>query len=272
MAELNYSSQALNTLDRFHRAKYIVYVEGDDDRPFWREIFRIAGIEDVYLKVAEGRSEIEKYEKLIVENSVNIVVARDSDYTNLFANQIDHPRIIYTYGYSIENTLYSPRNIAVAISILSRSAEEDVEKVKDWLAEFVSEIRPLLIHDIANELFGKGTQILGNNCTRFLKSGSSVAVSRTKIDTYLETVQEQFTDEELETVTNLLDEYSREHVFLVRGHFLSNAIINFVKKESRLSSMSQDMLFGQMLGQLPAHCRNNEDVLHLQERIKKVLN
>lgn len=272
MAELNYSSQALNTLDRFHRAKYVVYVEGDDDKPFWREIFRIAGVEDLHLKIAGGRSEIEKYEQLIIEESVNIVVARDSDYTDLFAKQVDHPRIVYTYGYSIENTLYCPKNIAVAISILSRSADEDVEKVESWLAKLADEIRPLLIHDVANELFGKGTKVLGKNCSRFLKSGSSMEMSQVKIDAYLESIAGQFTDTELEEVANLVNGYSKGQIFLIRGHFLSNAIINFVKRESALSSMSQDMLYGQMLGQLPTHCKDSEDVLHLQERIERILN
>lgn len=273
MAELNYSPRALNTLDRFHRTKYIIYVEGNDDKPFWRTIFRLAGVEDMHLKVAGGRSEIEKLEQLIIEESVSILVARDSDYTNLFAKQADHPRIIYTYGYSIENTLYCSHNIAVAISILSRSGEEDVEKVESWLTALIIKIRPLLVHDVANELFGKGTRVLGDNCSRFLKHSSSIEVSQARIEAYLQSISEQFTPQELQEAESLVDGYSRPQIFLVRGHFLSNLVINFVKQESpTISSMPKDMLYGQMLGQLPAHCKDNEDVVHLEDKIRRIPN
>lgn len=272
MAELNYSPQGLNALNRFHRTENVIYVEGNDDIPFWRTVFRLAGIENMYLRVAGGRSEIEKLERLIVEESVSIVVARDSDYTKLFEKQIDHPRIIYTYGYSIENTLYCPRNIAVAVSNLSRSEDENIERVEDWLTSLVGAIRPLLIFDVANELFGRGIRVLGNNCSRFLKNSSSIEVSQAKIDAYIQSITERFTPQELQEAASLVESYTRAQIFLIRGHFLTNLVINFVKRESSLTSMSQDMIYSLMLGQLPAHCKDNEDIVHLRTKIRSMSN
>ncbi len=112
MGSLSYSSKALDTLPLFHRKKFIIYVEGQDDVIFWEIVLRKFNMDNHQLKIAGGVSEIDKYTFSIVNDGVDIVVARDCDYSDVMGKQFNHPRVIYTHGFSIENSLYCPANIA----------------------------------------------------------------------------------------------------------------------------------------------------------------
>ncbi len=269
MGRLSYSRKALDTLSKFHKSKFVVYIEGEDDEPFWSTIFEINHVVDVYFKVAGGKEEIAKYEDAVSENDIDIVVARDSDYTYVSNSQKNHPRILYTYGYSIENTMYCPHNIAKAIHIFSRSSKMQVAEVSLWLESFVSDFKELLKYDFANEFFNKGIEVLGRNCTRFLKSNRSHKPNLTSVTGKFKELKEHFTESELKRAEDLIIASNRDVKYLIRGHFLSNAVINYIKNHSNLKSMSQEMLYGQMIALLPNN-QSNVDVLYLSQQIKRL--
>ncbi|MCA9733042.1 DUF4435 domain-containing protein [candidate division KSB1 bacterium] len=276
MSDLSYSDKALDVLSLFHRRKYVVYVEGPDDRPFWTMILQLFGMRDFIIKIAGGRLNLEKYVSAVINEGVNIVVARDSDYLDLFDINVEHPRIINTYGYSIENTLYCPKNIATAITIYSRSEENYEEEVIEWMNLFVNSFIDLLVMDIASEKFNKSVEVLGNRCNRFLKSKNSPFACEKKINEKIVQLQEQFTVEQINEVKNILDQSEKSPYFIIRGHFLTNAVINFIKEKVKQLgknkfSMSIDMLYGQMVAQFNDQCLEQDDTQYLKAQVHQLI-
>jgi len=277
MGEISYSSDALNTLSKFHKAKYVIYVEGDDDIPFWKAVFQAFGLKDFKIKPAGGANEIEKYTRSIIDENAGIYVARDSDFKELLNKQDLHTRILWTYGHSIENTLYHPTQVAEIISIYARSQEFDASQAEIWLQNFANEFWALLVCEIGNEKYHKGIEILGKKCNRFLHSKKSHMPSKELINQKLDAVRKEIENSEYVEAENLLiNATSRKPIFfLIRGHFLTNAVINYVKSEvKKISkkdlSLSEDSLFANLITALKSECVTNpsrEDINRLQSQI-----
>lgn len=272
MSSLSYSSKALDTLSLFHRKQYVIYVEGKDDTLFWNIILKAIGIDNFIVKVAGGVEEVEKYSQSIIADNADIFVIRDCDYTDLFDTQVNHPRLLYTHGYSMENSLYCPRNISTAIAIYSRSNNDFLDEIELWLEEFAEAFRYLIVLDIANEKFGKGIEVLGDKCSRYLKSSTSHVPSNEEINNKIVEIQEEFAQDELNTIETILENKGKRLKYVIRGHFLTNAVINYIKRKSGLKSMSLDMLYGQMLAQLGANYQENIDFQQAREKLLYLVN
>ncbi len=65
MAKLEYSVGAKNVLTRFYRVDKMLYVEGDDDVPFWEFMFEKFADFNVEVQEVGGKEELRKYVKLI---------------------------------------------------------------------------------------------------------------------------------------------------------------------------------------------------------------
>jgi hypothetical protein len=279
MGEISYSSEALNTLPKFHRTKYVIYVEGDDDIPFWQVVFQAFGLKDFVIKPAGGVNEIEKYTRSILDENVGIYVARDSDFKELLNQQGSHPRILWTYGHSIENTLYHPIQIAEIISVYSRSQGFNALQVEAWLQNFSNEFWALLVYEISNEKYQKGIEVLGKKCNKFLPSKKahlpSIALITQKLDIVCKEID---SNEYIEAEKILVNATKRKPIFfLIRGHFLTNAVINYIKskvrkinKNKKDLSLSEDSLFAHLITALKSECVSNssrEDLKYLKLQI-----
>lgn len=270
MRELSYSPNALNTLTLFHRTKYIIFVEGDDDVPFWDEVFKLFGLADVHFKVAGGKLEIEKLVQTIINDGTNIVIARDCDYSDILNQQNDHKRILYTYGYSIENSMYCAPSLAKAITIYSRSAEERTSEIESWLQSLLASFEELIVYDVANEKFGKGIEVMNGKCVRFLESDKSYLANRKSIKAHIKKIERHFSSHEIDEITELLKRSKKPTFSVIRGHFLTNAIMNFIKNKANLNSLSHEMLYGQMIAQLSC-CIKENDMTYLENQINRLI-
>lgn len=110
-AEWGYSTDAINVLDKFHEAHFILYVEGDDDETFWSSLLNRIGIRHYHIESAGGIQELKKIMRQITNDNANVIVACDGEYSILLDNLPKHDRIISTYGHSIENTMFCPFTI-----------------------------------------------------------------------------------------------------------------------------------------------------------------
>jgi hypothetical protein len=276
MASLTYSSEALDTLPRFHRKKYVIYVEGQDDILFWGILLRKFGFTSFQLKEAGGSNEIEKYIGSIVNNDAGIIVARDCDYTDLLNNQYDHPRIIYTYGYSIENSLYCAENISGLIATYARTLRVYKREADTWLTEFAENNLELLELDLANEIYSRGIQIMGNNCSRFLHSNSSCLIAETKIKSFIKTKKKSFTKNEILDAKERIRKSPKKVFYIMRGHFLTFAIINFIKSKvlserGKNVSFSSEHLFAGVIDNFETKCIKNQDITFIKKQINKLV-
>ncbi|NJW55651.1 DUF4435 domain-containing protein, partial [Salinimicrobium oceani] len=102
--------EALEAKGLFYNKEITVYVEGQDDPLFWKYIFDLskfrAHIEDV-----GGNLQLEKYIDKIIQENADFYVARDNDHSDFINHTKNHQRIINTYGYSIENSMYNMATI-----------------------------------------------------------------------------------------------------------------------------------------------------------------
>jgi hypothetical protein len=275
MSRLAYSSKALNTLPKFHRRKFVVYVEGQDDAIFWGAVFRWTNVNDFHIKIAGGKYEIKKFADAIVQKNAAIWVAQDCDYSELTGTQVEHRRIMYTYGYSIENSLYCPKSIAEAIERHSRTPGNYEKRAERWLNAFARRLSRLILFDLANEIHGKGLEVLGQNCTRFLTSKNSHEISRDELVARCQSFSGNFTRSELAAARRAIANNTKPIRFVVKGHFLTAAVANYIKNETRRVSgrtvnISNESLFVYFSGLFLNNCPQQPDIKHLRNQARRL--
>jgi hypothetical protein len=267
MANLTYSTQALDNLKHFHRKQHVIYVEGQDDVPFWSEVLKFFKLENFVIKIAGGDEEVEKYAKSIIDFDTDIIVARDCDYSDILQTQYNHRRILYTYGYAIENTLYRANSIAAAIATYARleKSEELLNEAQAWLDKLGEKFKTMVVLDIANTLYDKGIKVIPNSCHKYIKK--PLEICETTIHDDCSKVKDHIEDEELEYCVNLLNTTEKHLFFRIRGHFIANAILTYIESYVRnvRSSfrLSVENLYAFMMAELLKESEEEVDIQYL---------
>lgn len=271
MMDFDYSSDALENKAAFYEKSFTVYVEGDEDVIFWGELFDHTGFKDAHVESVGGKDQLVNYINKIINENIRIVVACDSDYKMLDGNYLTHPKIIYTYGYSIENTMYKTDTINNIIQNLSKKRINNNEEIENWKAGFIQELTSLLEYDFANHLFGKGIKVLGDNCSQFLVSNSSYSLSSVKISNHIEKIKTSFKKTEIEKSKSLITKSNIDKWFLVKGHFLTNGVYNFIKRKSENISKVNVSFSLDSLYAMSVDCKNYQKHLDIQYIISKLV-
>lgn len=272
MDSLDYSTEALSAKSLFYNKSFIVYVEGKEDRHFWKYLFELAET-NVKIEDVGGLKEIEKYIKKIVEEEADFIVACDSDHSDFYQTKIIHPKVINTYGYSIENSLYNPLEIQKVIQKLSKTDVDVMTIINDWMKDFSKKIEELLVYDIANARFDKGIGVLPSNCTQFLNSKQSYSLSLQKVKEHIEKIKDNFTEEEINDVKILIDKTPKNLWFHLRGHFLTIGVTNLIKSLVKDLDGSSPTFTSDVLYAFTIDCREDWkekiDIMTVVETIKK---
>jgi hypothetical protein len=242
MAQLEYSIEAVNVLKKFYRAEALVYVEGDDDIPFWTAVFSAAKGVSVAVECAGGVEEAEKFVRRIEEEDAKIIVARDSDYSLYAGRRSVSDRVVYTLGYSIENSLYTQSVIKRIAHILHRKVAPSDADVASWLRSFVDSLRRVITNDLAVSLSGLGIVALSDNCESFMVNNSSPFTSQAKIDARLARIEARVSQEARDRAEAALSDNGGFHDLVLRGHVLASAVLRFVREHSG-RKVSHDTLY-----------------------------
>jgi hypothetical protein len=258
MNSLEYSNDALDAKGLFYNKSLTVYVEGPDDVLFWDYLFKAAEV-SAYIEDVGGDQEIKKYIEGILNDEAGFIVACDNDHNDFIDDKILHPRIVRTYGYSIENSMYNLNKIEDIVSKLSRQRVDVKGIIETWAEEFSNHVYELLKYDIANHKFKKGISVFGNSCMRFLKSNTSHKLSVVKISEYIDLIKHNFTTEEIQEVERLLNTSEKDFWFLIKGHFLTNATMNLIKSLVRAQCGTQCSISLDMIYSLTIDCTENWD-------------
>ena len=165
-----WSNEALNTLHLFHRADVILYVEGIDDIRFWEIVFEKTSTLNIKIIDVGGCENLAQYAIKIKKNLIRGVIAQDSDFHFFHNSFIEHPNIIYTSGYSVENTIVCSDTLFSSLISLGKMSKKDfdISTIQNWLEKLYQDIYELIILDIYNSLKNKGKIIIGNSGARFL--------------------------------------------------------------------------------------------------------
>ncbi|KKD60179.1 hypothetical protein RN22_12725 [Grimontia sp. AD028] len=228
MSSVEYSSDAVNVLNKFHRCQDLIYVEGDDDKLFWDVILKKFGIKNYKIEAKDGCDELDKYISRLISEDLNIYVARDSDYIDIIGSFPQHKRLIKTYGYSIENTLFEPSSVAEITKLWIKGNEVNVQEIYDLIDEVLSHIKPVLELDVANYKFDLYVDVLGDNCTRYMKSQSCTNVDGKKVSAHYKKLVDNFTDAQIEQVKEIINNSDLELFEVIRGHFLQSIILKLI--------------------------------------------
>ena len=229
--DLSYSTNALNIKNLFYRKDVSVYVEGKEDILFWDVMFKASTTVNVHIEDSDGSENLKDYMDRIINEDAQIIVACDSDHTPfLMENKYNNPRIVRTYGYSIENTMYCVNNINHVVKRFAKSKNDFKNEIMEWYKIFCDNCSILLYYDIANHRFTKKVQVLGDKCNRFLTSTHSSNINSASVLRHIESLKSYFSKEEIEECVSLVAKDDRELRFLIKGHFLTNGAINLIKE------------------------------------------
>lgn len=240
----NYSTQALCVLNEFYDCDCMLFVEGKDDEIFWDNICKLLHYKSIRIENVGGREQLEDRIDMLLTETTTFLVACDMDYSIFWENRITHPQLIRTYGYSIENTMYCPSSLNNFVRKLARSCSDYTEDAQKWLDEFCENSQKLLIYDIANEYYGKSLKIMGDCCSRFLPNQHSNLLSKNKVDDFIETFYDNFSQKEIRKVKKLVSTCPKPLSSVIRGHFLTLAVMNWLKQYiPKKTTISKDHLF-----------------------------
>lgn len=242
---LEYSINAENVLSDFYESDYVVFVEDKDDQFFWSKIFeRILNGKKFAFRFEEnitGCGILDKKIKDIESGDLDssILVARDSDYLDFKQEKSTHNRVLYTYGHSIENCLFSYENLNNIINSYSRGVISP-EHIKCWLENIEVMVNRLIKLDIISQVNGYGIEILRKSCEQFLLEENPIILDDRKIESKISEVQAK-----IGNITNINDEIEKlEDIpfYYLRGHFFVSLIANFIRRKCPVRSLPIDGL------------------------------
>jgi hypothetical protein len=254
MTKLQYSAEAHNVLPKFYNKTYLVYVEGKEDTVFWKKIFDIANVNDVKFEEVGGCDQLNSKCDMICDNNCKILVARDLDHGNYTESKYNNPRIIYTYGYSIENTLFCEINLDRVMQDLYLVTRSFSFEISEYVKYLEKTMLRLLVYDIANHKYKKGIEIFGDSCYKFLNKNDEYNISKIKKANFISRIRKSFNMQEIKEIISLLKKENRKRIYLIKGHFLNQIIFNFIKYKiskligNREVKLSNDTFFSILLG------------------------
>lgn len=268
MTDFSYSTDAETIMNRFYGVDIMVYVEGQDDIPFWEFMFNKFTSISIEVQEVGSCSALEPYMQKIFSNQINAIVACDMDFSAFRDDTFEHNNIIKTFGYSIENSLLHVDNIYKAIKVIGRLPSKIARKddVTAWLDPFYLQLEHLIRMDVFNEVNALGVSVVGDNCTRLMKSKVSCELCSDKLEQYIAQIVPNLTGYNNEVIENLISDTGLETKQLLRGHFLFSAVAKFVKsfiKSKGLNmSLSNDALYSAFILSLESTFTESNNEFH----------
>jgi hypothetical protein len=252
MANLQYSSAAINVRNRFYNAEKMVYVEGDDDVPFWEFMFDKMTNINVKVQSVGGKLELEKYANNIFSGELESIVAMDSDFS-LFDSLDQHPNILVTCGYSIENTMISAATLWQVICSIGKLSRNDftIEECGKWLSDLNDKSESLVTHDIQNHILKTGHCLSLDNCTRYMKGKRKPILCSHKIEKHIIELGIEIDGSCSQRIEEQFKKHPSGVMGLLRGHFLFSAALTYVSHKivgiRGKSNISNEAMFGSTL-------------------------
>lgn len=234
MDELNYSSNALNVLDKFLEVEKVIFVEGVDDETFWDKVIGQFYNHSYEVKSLNGKSNvIEKLNDLRENPNLEFYVAMDYDYS-YFNDEIEpHSQLMFTYGYSIENSLIQKNVIK---ELMKNCGQRNFKEIEDEYNSFENSIIMLinlcLIKDIY--CYDNGIEsLIGKNISKFCGNRNPEGYKLEEKD--ITKFSEKITLNEMveNNYQNKLDTSKFKPIDILNGHFLFSMLLKFVIRNSK---------------------------------------
>lgn len=148
MSIFEYSRAAQSILPKFYGVDILLFVEGTngEDCLFWENIFEQFCSKKVKISQRGGKGELLKILNQDGGLADNIYIALDRDLEDVCPKIGKRKNLIYTYGYSYENDLYSEELIADIIRrhLHIPKKPEIQKKIRICMQTFATEIAPYM--------------------------------------------------------------------------------------------------------------------------------
>lgn len=233
MADLSYSDDALNVRNAFFGVKTIIYVEGDDDILFWKGVFEEVTTEPFEIESVGGAVPLDEYIEKIKTGELQAIAARDADFLPNLGTTSKDPKVVYTYGYSIENSLYTPISLKHLTDLWCKSSRLPAIECVNWLSSLATTLAPLIHLDIANAISDTGLPTIGDNCSRYMTSKHSETICPTKIAAAVAALNEQIPAAAVATAATSTSINQDNILIYLRGHFLASAVQRFIVRKAK---------------------------------------
>lgn len=247
MPELDYSYDALNVRNAFFRVKTIIYVEGDDDVLFWEEIFSQVTTEKFKVEPLFGSPTLDKYVEQIANGQLEAIAARDSDFLSHMGLRVSNPRVVYSYGHSIENSLYITDSIQHLTKLFCKNSKITLAECETWVNTLAKEIATLVYLDIANMCSNSGLDTIGDNCSRFMKGRTSAMTCPQKIAAHIAQLTPKLPGSAIQIAESVVGNDVLSVISHLRGHFLATMVHRYIveraKSFGRKVSISSESLY-----------------------------
>ncbi|MEZ0121384.1 MAG: DUF4435 domain-containing protein [Candidatus Reddybacter sp.] len=267
MGELDYSIDAKNIINKFHRVEKLVYVEGDDDIVFWEHLFEIFTEITVEVEAVGGKPELKKYAGSIFSGEGEFLVAMDSDYDDITGFD-HHPNILKTYGYAIENTLVTKESVCKILKNICKLPNKEVpfDLCHEWLESLDKKIRPFVLFDLVSTLEQNGVCVLPRASDQFMTSKKSCEICPDAIKKYLDELPVSINDNRILEEEQSITDIGFSYIDILKGHFLFSAIMRFIKVQANSMKKGLSISSGMLYSNLISAFENifNEDHPHFK--------
>ena len=256
--KLTHSAPAISITHEFYNTQVMVYVEGDDDIPFWDELFKKIVPDDFYtIEQVGGKNNLRNCINAIKRGDItNVIVACDSDYNRILYDNTstlyDNPLIIMTQGHSIENTMFCPRTVAKYIKNVLKTTTDYYPLTKTWYEQFCSLSLKLLPYDILNqEEFENNDdsnkkKVYNERFHRLQDDSNPTMLSENKIEVLISKIKSNYKESDIIDIENRIAVDSREPRYIIQGHFLEIAVMNYIRetiKKAKKVALSNEAIF-----------------------------
>jgi len=229
VSDIEYSGDAVAVLGDFYDAEFVVFVEGDDDVDFWEIVF--SKVADVKVSVQEkgGCGEIDRYAQRVIDEGLDVIICRDSDYLCFSGGKIFHKKIIYTPCHSIEASIFCPEIIARSLRRLCKGDPVNIDDIWGWVSDVVYDLSDMVAAEVVSQTFDLGEVALGSNVGRFTCHGDLSKVDAVTVQARALSIANKCEELDMNSFRALSAVFSnKENYIWVRGHFWEKLVLHYV--------------------------------------------
>ena len=192
----------------FYNVALMVYCEGacsEDpgrtdstcDELFWSVILRQFDLSFAIKSVGGKEHTMALFEDIRDNNLKNVLLCLDADYDRYFSTAVDHPSVIYSYGYSWETDAVLFMDFFRSLNLFINCANDNeyVIRFSDFAEEMATKLRRLCYIDILHKrstkaLFdrSKPQSIIFNDYSKRPSINIKKILQASKADSFVETI------------------------------------------------------------------------------------